>query len=210
MTLRLTPKQYKTLVKMAWISSRVAQGSEQPDSDTVENILQLTDHICSAAPDFDAEDLFEMVESTDNTGSDFSVGTPPPLSIRLNSAIESELLSIIEWFEEFSFWDVLEDRLAMRDIAEERSEAQWNWLPEAEKDRIYDKYLEYYFEAFSETGVASLRLVEPKPGQPRTPLGWSDGSSPEKPAPGTEPGHRPAKIIEFPGSSDGKPPKKPL
>jgi hypothetical protein len=227
MTLRLTPKQYKTLIKMAWIASRVSQGSEQQESDTVEQILQLTDHLCTAAADFGANDLFETVESQTDSGPAFSVGNPPPLTVRLKPELEDELLSIIEWFEEFSFWDILEDRLAMRDISEERTEAQWNWLPDAEKDRIYDKYQNYYFEEFSEAGIGNLRLVQPEPGKPRVPLGWGDGNAdsgsdvgPSLATPGSHdpasPGRRPAKIIEFPGGGpgsprgpDGKPPKKP-
>jgi hypothetical protein len=217
MTLRLTPKQYKTLVKMAWISSRVVQGSEQQDSETVEQILEMTDHLCTVAPDFGAEDFFESVEAEEEEPS-FSVGAPPPLTVRLQADVEDELMALIEWFEEFSFWDILEDRLAMRDISEERTEAQWNWLPDAEKDRIYDKYLNFYFEEFSEHGISSLRLVQPEPGKPVVPLGWGEGAGPAAPAGHgpSESGRRPGKIIEFPGGGpggtrgpDGKPPKKP-
>ena len=226
MTLRLTPKQYRTLLKMAWMASRVSQGSELQDSDTITQILDLTDHLCTLAPQFDADDMFDRVEESADTPEEFRGGPPLPLTVRLKPDLEEELLSIIEWFEEFSFWDILEDRMAMRDISEERTEAQWNWLPEAEKDRIYDKYLDFYYEEFSEAGISNLRLVPPEPGKPRIPLGWGDGSpsgaDPASPAAPDGSVHspadksrRPAKIIEFPGgkggpdSGPGKPPKKP-
>lgn len=220
MTMRLTPKQYRTLVKMAWIASRVAHGSELTESETVESILDLTDQICNLAPDFAAEDLFETVEPPEVSQSkeEFSVGTPPPITVRLESSTEEELMSIIEWFEEYSFWEILEDRLAMRDISEERTEAQWNWLPDAEKDRLYNKYVDYYFEEFAETGISTLRLIPLAPGKSAIPLGWGDGSTMVTQAKdaerGTEKRARSSKIIEFPGSirpdgtPDGKPPKK--
>jgi len=222
MTIRLTPRQYRTLVKMAWLASRVAHGAEVTDSDTVTGILDLTDFLCNLAPSFGAEDMFETVTiPTDIVEeSDFSVGTTPPVTVRLETSVEEELLSLVEWFEEYSFWEILEDRLAMRDISEERTEAQWNWLPDAEKDRIYNKYVDFYFEEFAETGVSSLRLIQPEPGTSPIPLGWGDGSAtslPDSPTaePGIEKRLRSGKIIEFPGigrpvgSPDGKPPKKP-
>ena len=215
MTLRLTPKQYRSLVKMAWIASRVAQGSELQESESVDQIMEVTDLLCTAAPDFAAEDMFDTVAETE-APVEFRVAEPTALVVRLKPEIEEELQSMIEWFEEFSFWDVLEDRLAMRDISEERTEAQWNWLPDAEKDRIYDKYLDYYFEEFSENGISNLQLVPPEPGKPRIPLGWGEGSPADPASPHQAPGDkvkRPAKIIEFPGgdrSGPGKPtPKKP-
>jgi len=222
MTVRLTPRQYRTLVKMAWLASRVAHGAEISDSETVTGILDLTDFLCNLAPEFGAEDMFETVEIPTEllAESEFSVGTSPPVTVRIESSVEEELLSIIEWFEEYSFWEILEDRLAMRDISEERTEAQWNWLPDAEKDRLYDKYVDFYFEEFAETGVSSLRLIQPEPGTSPIPLGWGDGNpqqQTETPDSENGPEKRPrsGKIIEFPGVSrpggapDGKPPKKP-
>lgn len=205
MTIRLTPRQYRTLVKMAWLASRVAHGSEQHESDTVRSILELADTICNLAGDFQAEDMFEPVPPNpdEEPAPEFSVGGPEPLAVRLTEELEEEMAGIIEWFEEYSFWEILEDRLAMRDISEERSEAQWNWLPDSEKDRLYNQFVDFYFEEFAESGLASLRLVPPQPGDGPKPEPWSGAPAPEP--------ERGGKIIDFPkgGRPDGKPGKKP-
>jgi hypothetical protein len=227
MTIRLTPKQYKTLAKMAWLSERLAVGSELQESETVSQILALSKLIYEKAGDFDAGDMFPApgdarpagprigADSRQNDKNETDGNAGISEGTRFTEAIESELFGILEWYEEYSFWDLLEDRLAMRDVSDDRTEAQWNWLPDSEKDRIYYKHLDFYYEEFAENGVMNLRLVAPDPDKPRIPYGWSEEGSAEPAARDTEEPDRPAsprgrqgKIIEFPGSPKA-PPKKP-
>lgn len=192
MTLRLTPNQYRTLVRALFIAKKVIDGSELQDDSPAKDMKSLISTVHEAADSFDATSLFE--------------GNPADGGVL--ARIEQDSLSAIaEWYEEFAFWDILEERLAMRDLAEERTEAQWNWLPENEKNAIYDKHLDYYFEEFATNGVQNLRISAEKPGN-KTTEPWIPSFDPADLDPAdpqsksTSGGN---KIIEFPGKPKRKP-----
>lgn len=190
MTLRLTPNQYRTLVRALFIARKVLDGSELQDDTPARDMKSLITTVHEAAEAFGSQAMFE--------------GNPADGGV-LVQVEQDSLTAITEWYEEFAFWDILEERLAMRDIADERTEAQWTWLPEAEKNAIYDKYLDFYFDEFAANGVQNLRIGPADPERKHLPP-WmptfenEDLAPPDPPAPGGG-----SKIIEFPGRPKRKP-----
>lgn len=207
MTLRLTPNQYKSLMKMAWLANYVAKASEIQDSETAKEIVAMAQIVIAKAPEFGAEEMLSdelrglapvrQIES--EPGETIMPGLYRP-------EIEEDLANILEWFEEFSFWELLEDRLSMRDISEERSEAQWNWLPDTEKDRLYYQHMNFYFEEFSENGLANLHITPSDPEKAKKSASWQGDdemktSPKERQAPVKDKGPT---IIQFPGKPTRK------
>ncbi len=214
MTLRLTPRQYKALLRMAWLSQRICAGSELHEGESVIGIHELSSQLYAMAEEFGAADALgpnalSGPAKNDTEESMFASELPGILK----PEIEEELASIVEWYEEYSFWELLEDRMAMRDIAEQRSEAQWNWLPESEKDKIYFDNINQYFEDFAENGINNLRLqpdfVVERPfyvGQDGDQNSNESASKDQRPGKSSTTSSRKAKIIEFPGKDRKKPP----
>jgi hypothetical protein len=189
MTIRLTPNQYRTLIRSVFLARTVVDRAELQDDTAARDIRALMETVQAAAPAFEAEAMFDG---------------DPGQGAALVAGEQDSLLSILEWYEEYGFWDILEERLAMRDITEERSEAQWHWLPDAEKDKIYEQHLDYYFAEFAERGIINLRLVPPDPDAP--PLAPWVPHFGDAPGDGGGPGGSAGgKIIEFPGKRARKP-----
>lgn len=187
MTLRLTPTQFRTLVRSLFIAKRVVDGAELQDDTPSADMKSLITAVHGAAGDFDSLSLFE---------------SDPLEGGSLIQPEQESLGAIADWYDEFAFWDILEERLAMRDIARERTEAQWNWLPEAERNKIYDQHMDFYYEEFATNGVLNLRLVPPSDEDaavpPWTPQFQTENEG-EPEAKGT------GKILEFPSKPKRKP-----
>jgi len=84
----------------------------------------------------------------------------PNLPGMLNTSTELELSDLCGAYEEYKFWDRLEQMLAYRDLTENRSFEQWNWLPESEKQRLYNSMLDKYDDEFTFCGLQNLYLKD--------------------------------------------------
>lgn len=187
MTLRLTPGEFRTLLRCMFLARTVVDGAGLDDDTASRDVAALQTTIHAAAANFGAEAMFDG---------------DPAKGAKLHKEEEDTLFSILDWYEDTGFWDNLEERLAMRDIAETITQAQWHWMSNEEKDKLFNETVEVYYNEFSDLGIDNLRLVPPDPDKVMLPP-WSenfDPANPDTPAPAGAGG----KIIEFPGKRPRK------
>lgn len=214
MTLRLTPREYRALLRMAWIARRTIALSAQ-ESQNIDDMVRLGESIQAQAETFGAADILPQTPAVSalpgstleeslgfvapNGGEDPLMALPA-LPGLLREEVEIELSDICGWQDEYQFWDRLEQMLSFRDITERFTMEEWDWLPDSGKEENYNEILDSYTTEFSTNGIARLRInTEDRP----------ESDSPQfktfSPPPGS--GRRSeGKIISFPHHSPkGKP-----
>jgi hypothetical protein len=146
MNISFTPKQYRTLLKALfwaeWIKNAMAT---VPDKEG-EELQELEQHLYSYTKQFQTTDWVSYDEKLK--------GYYP------NRLMEDTLQSVIDEFEETSFWDELIHRMARKDTM--RKYGKENFKDVFDLMEKEHPFLEKYEKEFQENGIKNLKVITEK------------------------------------------------
>lgn len=151
MKIDLTKDQYRDLIVMSGISNFVLGilGESLPDtgykkrSDAME---KLEEYLLEHAKDFDSMDLVQNVDGQ---------------NVLSESAYETDIVAVMDDYDENEFFEELASRLAKRDFRDDHTVEEIQKM--AKKNDGYfgvelEEYEERYYEEFEEHGVDRLKV----------------------------------------------------
>jgi len=142
-TIELTEKQYKNLLKLVYLGEWLSQSyAEEPS----EDILDTVEAVYKLAKDSGAE---KMVEFDKEIGKHFPT-----------AKMEEEMLEYIDDYDDNIFWDELVDRMSEKDLINKFGEKKVGKM--SFEDRIEEEaqFIEKYEDEFAENGIERLKIQE--------------------------------------------------
>ena len=141
--LKLTNKQYKDLVKLTFIGEWVL------NSYSVEPIFKdesiLTQHVFSKNSTFNLSNWFNKFEDG---------------KYELKEEIVLSILPVVDQFSEYKFWDLLIEKLALRDLKVNLSDINVEELEDEELELMEDELIENYTKKFKDGAFENLKIFD--------------------------------------------------
>ena len=145
MKIDLTKKQYEELLNLVFLGRWMVAAHNLSESATA--FEETEQHILSLAKKFDCGDYVELDEDSKTffTTDAFETNT--------------EVLDIIDRYNDDTFWDDLIFRLSVRDMVKAFGEDALNNMSIEERDEKQKDYLNTYIEEFEANGVDNLVIA---------------------------------------------------
>jgi hypothetical protein len=144
MKIELTPEQFKTLLKSAYLARWIATYRNAED---LEEYVALEDYLFSLAEECGLERFAEYNEEID--------GYVPSYEFEE----ETNIKEIINEYEDSIFWDQLISRLVYRDLLRTFGEDLKN-LDREEILKAQENIVRTYLQEFSKNGIENLEVVK--------------------------------------------------
>jgi hypothetical protein len=144
MKIELTPEQFKTLLKSAYLARWIATYRNAED---LEEYVALEDYLFSLAEECGLERFAEYNEEID--------GYVPSYEFEE----ETNIKEIINEYEDSIFWDQLISRLVYRDLLRTFGEDIKN-LDREEILKVQENIVRAYLQEFSKNGIENLEVVK--------------------------------------------------
>jgi hypothetical protein len=145
MDLKLSKRQYETLLRLVYLGNAVANDYRTDDIDAETD--ELESYIFSKAHDVG---LGKYADFDEAEGRSYPT-----------QAAEEAWNPDLDDYRNDVFWDELEYRLADRDLSERYGEGYDKTMDVAEIERLENELVERYYQEFAKSGVKYLRIVRP-------------------------------------------------
>ena len=147
MKINFTKKQFKTLLKMAYIGNWMVNGvrSGRKGDEQIKEYEDLERYIFSFAKDFGLEKYID-----DEDGEIF-----PSRELE-----EGETRELIDYYDEDIFWGEISDRLAMRDFYRKYGADAISKMDTRERIEKDHPFLEKYWDEIGKHGIDRLEIRE--------------------------------------------------
>lgn len=146
MKIHFTKKEYRKLIDMLVISEWVMNAHKHEEDSRCKPYKDIEQKVLSYSKQFGCDDIIEYSKSLD--------------SFFPNGEYEEDEPSqeFIDEFVEETFWDALCNRLAKRDLVEEKGLNYIESLDPIERMTAIDEYEERYRKDFHENGLKNLKI----------------------------------------------------
>jgi len=145
MKIEVTPDQFKTLLKVAYLARWIATYRNAED---LEEYVSLEDYLFSLAEECGFERFAEYNEEID--------GYVPSYEFEE----ETNIREMINEYEDSVFWDQLISRLVYRDLLRTFGEENLKNLDREEILKIQESIVRSYIQEFSKNGIENLEIVK--------------------------------------------------
>lgn len=147
MNIELTPEQYRTLLKTIFIANWILPDEiDEEHSDSIEKFQNLFQTVLVKAGDFGAKDLVEY----DEESKEHILGH--------EMDHDSDLMHVLEEFNDRNFWEELLYRLVSRDMIEKFGEKTLEEMEPEERMEKEQDFFDRYGDEFETNGLDNLRL----------------------------------------------------
>ena len=145
MELKLSKRQYETLLRLVYLGNAVANDYRTDDIDAETD--ELESYVFGKAHDAGLGKYAEFDEAEGRTYP--------------TQAAEEAWNPDLDDYRNDVFWDELEYRLADRDLNERYGEGYDKTMEMAEIERLENELVEKYYQEFAKNGVTNLIVVRP-------------------------------------------------
>jgi hypothetical protein len=147
MQIEINERQYRALLKMVWLGNWTINAHREPD-ETQAEYNELEQHLMAQAHDFGQEELVQFIRDDHR--------------FYIASEFEEELLTVVDEYDDHTFWSQLESRLTERDLMNAYGEAALETMPDDEIQERERPVLEKYMDEFDKNGIQNLVIREEK------------------------------------------------
>ena len=142
-TLELTEKQYKDLVKLVFLGSVVTEEVSNDDDLASFTVVQQKVYAASCPGKGNLYIAYDKHED----------------EYFLDDDLENELTDLLDEYDESRFWENLVMRLTIRDLQKKFSEKELKAMPEEKGSRELEVILNYYINEFDDHDIDNLKVI---------------------------------------------------
>ncbi len=143
-SIEFTREQFVALAELITLGE-LSINSRREENEIDDKYIQLLQHIFSHAASLKLDDLIEYDKMNNY--------------YRPTQRFDEEvILPLIDEYDDATFWDELQLRLAQRDMLDKHGYDKLMAASEAERLKIEDKFIEKYAKEFSENGLDNLSV----------------------------------------------------
>lgn len=142
--IELTREQFVTLLELVTLGE-LAVNSRREENEIDDKYIQLLQHTFSYASGLKLDDIIEFDKMNNY--------------YRPTERFDEEvILPLIDEYDDATFWDELQLRLAQRDMLDKHGYDKLMAASEVERLRIEDSFIEKYSKEFAENGLNNLSV----------------------------------------------------
>lgn len=145
-TLELTGKQYKDLVKLMFLGNLVTE--EISDDDALAGYTAIQQKVFAASGPAQGN----LYIAYDNKEDEYF----------LADDLETELTDVLDEYDESRFWETLVMRLTLRDLQKKFSEKELKEMPDERGNKELEVIHDYYINEFDDNDLENLTVVRMK------------------------------------------------
>jgi len=142
-TLELTGKQYKDLVKLVFLGNMVTE--EMSDDEALASFNAVVQQVYAASGP-GKENLYIAFDKAED-------------EYFLADDLENELTDLLDEYDESRFWENLVMRLTIRDLQKKFSEKELKAMPEEKGSRELEVIHNYYINEFDDHDIDNLKVI---------------------------------------------------
>ena len=143
MKINITNKQYKSLMKLAYLGNWLANASRGAD-ETIAEFEDITQYVFSFVREYHLESWVERHDESDKWFP--------------TKELEERLSPLIDEYNEDNFWEDLVFDLARRDLIDRYGEDEVEKMDLKELITREQPFLDKYEQEFSKNGIRNLRI----------------------------------------------------